>query len=389
MFEPNGAADRGRRLFRRYWASASGFWKGRSARVSWPLTLGLVAIASAQLTVQYLLNYWNRDFFNALERRDAVALWHQLALFLPLAALSVSLSVTSVWGRMTTQRKWREWLTQHLLGRWLDKDRYQRLGSVDGSHQNAEYRISFDARIATDAPVDMGIGLFNAFMTAIVFINVLGSVGGSYTLTLAGHAVTIPGYLVFAVIAYTLLFTGGMAFVGRNLTAVIQAENQAEAELRAATNAIRELGERTPPASVELEELVGVRDALAQVLRRWRQLCFQLMGTTGVSQTDILLAPVTAWMLCAPKFLAGEMTLGELTQASAAFVSVQVAFNWFVDNYHRVAEWRSSVNRVATLLHALDDADQAPPDDDAAAAASSGARDPGRRADADALPDDA
>ncbi|MBI5112133.1 MAG: ABC transporter [Rhodovulum sp.] len=389
MFEPNGAADRGRRLFRRYWASASGFWKGRSARVSWPLTLGLVAIASAQLTVQYLLNYWNRDFFNALERRDAVALWHQLALVLPLAALSVSLSVTSVWGRMTTQRKWREWLTQHLLGRWLDKDRYQRLGSVDGSHQNAEYRISFDARIATDAPVDMGIGLFNAFMTAIVFINVLGSVGGSYTLTLAGHALTIPGYLVFAVIAYTLLFTGGMAFVGRNLTAVIQAENQAEAELRAATNAIRELGERTPPASVELEELVGVRDALAQVLRRWRQLCFQLMGTTGVSQTDILLAPVTAWMLCAPKFLAGEMTLGELTQASAAFVSVQVAFNWFVDNYHRVAEWRSSVNRVATLLHALDDADQAPPEDDAAAAASSGVRDPGRRADADALPGDA
>ncbi len=80
MFEPTGAADRGRRLFRRYWASASGFWKGRSARVSWPLTLGLVAIASAQLTVQYLLNYWNRDFFNALERRDAVALWHHYVL---------------------------------------------------------------------------------------------------------------------------------------------------------------------------------------------------------------------------------------------------------------------------------------------------------------------
>ncbi|RAI43156.1 SbmA/BacA-like family transporter [Rhodoplanes roseus] len=360
MPQPNGADDRHRRLFGRYWESASGFWKRRSARVSWPLTIGLIAIVLAQLAVQYQLNYWNRDFFNALERRDQTGLWTQVALFAPLAFLSVSLSVTSVWARMTTQRKWREWLTQHLLATWLGEDRYQRLGSVDGEHQNAEYRISFDARIATDAPVDMAIGLLNAVMTALVFINVLWSVGGDFHFVLAGRELTIHAYLVVAVIVYTLVFTTAMVFVGRNLTSVIQAENQAEAELRAATNEIRELGERTPPAPVELTELRDVRTALTGVLTRWRQLCWQLMGTTMVSQTDVLLAPVCAWILCAPKFLAGEMSLGELTQASAAFVSVQVAFNWFVDNYARVAEWRSSVNRVATLLHALDDADGIP-----------------------------
>jgi putative ATP-binding cassette transporter len=51
------------------------------------------------------------------------------------------------------------------------------------------------------------------------------------------------------------------------------------------------------------------------------------MGTTLVSQTDLLFAPVVAWVLCAPKYLAGTMTLGELMQASAAFVVVQLAFN--------------------------------------------------------------
>ena len=360
MSEPDRRDEKPMRLFGRYWASASGFWKGRSARVSWPLTIGLVAIVLAQLTVQYQLNYWNRDFFNALERRDAAGLWSQVAWFVPLATLSVSLSVTSVWGRMTTQRKWREWLTTHLLALWLTEDRYQRLDSVDGEHTNAEYRISFDARIATDAPVDMAIGLFNAVMTALVFINVLWTVGGDFRFVVAGRELTIHAYLVLAVIVYTLLFTSAMAFVGRNLTAVIQSENQAEAELRAAANEIRELGERTPPAAVELGELQDVRGALDQVLLRWRQLCWQLMGTTMVSQTDVLLAPVCAWMLCAPKFLAGEMSLGELTQASAAFVSVQVAFNWFVDNYQRVAEWRSSVNRVATLMHGLDAVDGLP-----------------------------
>jgi putative ATP-binding cassette transporter len=152
-------ASQGRPLFSRFWACASGFWEPKHARVSWLLTAALVAIALAQIAVQYRLNYWNRDFFNALERRDASRLWQEAWLFAPLAGLSILLSVASVWGRMTTQRKWREWLTKHLLALWLRDGRYRRLKFVAGDHQNAEYRICVDARIATDAPVDMAIGL--------------------------------------------------------------------------------------------------------------------------------------------------------------------------------------------------------------------------------------
>ena len=48
------------------------------------------------------------------------------------------------------------------------------------------------------------------------------------------------------------------------------------------------------------------------------------------------------------------MTLGEVVQAAAAFVIVQGALNWFVDNYQRLADLLSSVNRVSSLLVALD-----------------------------------
>ena len=76
-----------------------------------------------------------------------------------------------------------------------------------------------------------------------------------------------------------------------------------------------------------------------------------------VSQMDLLLAPVFAWVLCAPKYLAGTMTLGELTQASAAFVTLQVALNWLVDNFQKFSDWRAATNRVAALLLALDQID--------------------------------
>jgi putative ATP-binding cassette transporter len=48
------------------------------------------------------------------------------------------------------------------------------------------------------------------------------------------------------------------------------------------------------------------------------------------------------------------MTLGDVIQAAAAFVLVQSAFNWITDSYVGIAEWRSSANRVASLLVAID-----------------------------------
>jgi vitamin B12/bleomycin/antimicrobial peptide transport system ATP-binding/permease protein len=351
---PGNDISEGRPPFVRFWACASGFWRWKYAAVSWPLTIGMAVLTLAQIFVQYRLNYWNRDFFNALERRDALHLWEEAALFVPLVAASIALSVAAVWGRMTTQRKWREWLTRELFAFWLKDGRYRALQFVSGDHQNAEYRICVDARIATDAPVDMVTAMFSMTVAAGVFTNVLWAVGGSLTLKASGHEVTIPGYLVLGVGSYAALFTIWTMVIGRKLPSVIQSENQAEAEMLAAATKIRVSGEEVARPEEAHVQRAPVWLALRKVLDRWRQLCWQLMGTTMVSQMDLLLAPVIAWVLCAPKYLEGTMTLGELTQASAAFVTLQVAFNWLVDNFQRFSDWRAATTRVAALLSALD-----------------------------------
>ena len=45
----------------------------------------------------------------------------------------------------------------------------------------------------------------------------------------------------------------------------------------------------------------------------------------------------------------------EVAQAAAAFVTVQAALNWLVDNFPGLADCLSSINRVASLLVALDE----------------------------------
>src|SRR5579871_4710436 len=75
-----------RHLTFRFWESASGFWRGQTAQHAWSLSAALVAIVLLQLLVQYGLNYWYRNFFDALGRRDASALWTQFLVFLPLVS---------------------------------------------------------------------------------------------------------------------------------------------------------------------------------------------------------------------------------------------------------------------------------------------------------------
>ncbi|UGA41457.1 hypothetical protein HU230_0024065 [Bradyrhizobium quebecense] len=136
-------------------------------------------MVALQLYFQFRLNYWNRDFFDALESRDPERLQAQAILLIPLCGASVVLAATSVWDRMTVQRKWREWLTNNLIDYWVDDNRYTGLSLVQGNQKIIpEYRIAEDVRIATDAPVDFALGLVSSLLTAVIFIQVLWNVGG-------------------------------------------------------------------------------------------------------------------------------------------------------------------------------------------------------------------
>jgi putative ATP-binding cassette transporter len=78
------------------------------------------------------------------------------------------------------------------------------------------------------------------------------------------------------------------------------------------------------------------------------------MRTTLVSHSSMLIAPVVPVLLCAPKFLDGSMSLGQVMQAASAFTIVQGAFGWLVDNYPRLADWNACARRVASLMMSLD-----------------------------------
>lgn len=215
-------------------------------------------------------------------------------------------------------------------------------------------RIAEDVRVATDLPIDLTLGFLSALLTAITFIGVLWSVGDGLLIDIAGRKFEIPGYLVISVVAYSTLSAGAMALIAPHLTGVIEETKRTEAELRSLGSHLRTDSEGGNKPKITVADQRTIYDALGAVIDVWRKYCWQLMRMTLVSQTNTLLTPVVALLICSPKYLAGGMTLGEVIQAAAAFVIVQGAFNWFTDSYGRIAEWAASANRVASLMISLD-----------------------------------
>jgi putative ATP-binding cassette transporter len=150
-----------------------------------------------------------------------------------------------------------------------------------------------------------------------------------------------------------------MALIGRRFVRVSEAKNQAEAEYRYVLTRLRENGESIALIRGEEEERSGANRSLHKVLASWAEVAVQTMKTTLVSQTSGYVAPVLPIILCAPKFLDGSMTLGEVMQAASAFTIVQAAFSWLVDNYPKMADWTASARRVSSLMVALDDLEHA------------------------------
>ena len=346
---------RRRLLLGRFWLSARGFWRPpRGDRLAWLLTATILLTVLLYLAASYGMNVWNRAIFDALERRDGGTVLYLSLIYVPLLVASVAVMLLQVYARMTTQRRWRAWLNNHLLDRWLKNGRYYQLNLVAGDHQNPEYRIADDVRVATESPVEFATGLLTAVLSAVTFIFVLWTIGGALTFTIAGATITIPGFLVVAAVIYAVLASGSMVFIGRRFVTVSETKNQAEAEYRYVLTRLRENGESIAVLGGEEEERNAVDGSLTNVLRRWRQICFQTVRTTIVSQTSGYIAPVLPIILCAPKFLNGTMTLGQVMQAASAFTIVQAAFNWLVDNYPRLADWTASARRVASLMVSLD-----------------------------------
>ncbi len=328
---------------------ASGYWSERSRRVAWLFSLGFLACLVASLLLALEVNRWSKRFFDALEFREVDVVTRSMVELAILVGGTAIVAIATIQCRMRLQVGWRLWLMSGLVERWLQKGADADF-ALSAAIDNPEARIADDSRIAVELFVDLAGGVINIFLVSTSFIFVLWKVGGAHEI----FGLTIPGYLVFAVIAYAGATSLGMYILGRPLVSSVEEKAAAEGDFRFRLTQARE--QIAAPSAADGDEINGrdFRRGLHNLASKWMGVILGQTRIVFLSSANNLLAPAVPLLLCAPKYLSGAMTLGDLIQAAAAFVQVQTSLNWLADNALSIANWSASANRVAALEQDLD-----------------------------------
>ncbi len=349
---PNLALDR--RVIGAYFRLSRGFWQGATARRAWTITLGLGLFLASSIGATLALNHWNRWFFDALAAKDAATIGKAVLVLGLIIGCMAGVGVGIVRCRETLQARWREWVSRTLVNRWLGNDRFYHLELTRTAPANPEYRISDDTRWATELLVDCAIGLFLAVIGAAAFIGILWSVGGSLTVTAGGFNFVVPAYMVLAALGYGTIASVLMLRIGRPLLGSVVAKNEAEGHFRFALMRVRDNAESialSRGADGEKRIVDGLYDTL---VGRWLAIVRQHGNLTWITNSSGPFVPIFPLLVATPKYLSGELTIGEVIQLAAAFVQVQVAISWIVDNYNRIADWYASARRIVELTDACE-----------------------------------
>lgn len=315
----------------------------------------LLLLTGLQVAVQIGFNLWSRDFFNALENRDSTAFQTQILFFLGLAVVSMTVAVNQLYLKQLIQLRWRGWMTRHLVDNWMRDGRQYQLEMAGHGADNPDQRIAEDVRVATELAVEFVTGLLSSLLMLTAFIGILWTLSGPLHLALMGRAVEIPGYMVWAALLYALLGSSLTWMVGRPMVRLNVARTSAEADFRFGLTRARESGEGVAFIRGETDERRGLGAAFERVAESVRALMRSqrnLMWLTSAYGTMAMIFPT---VVASPGYFAGVITLGGLMQIGAAFGQVQAALNWFVDNFPRIAEWRSAISRLTAFQTAIDD----------------------------------
>ena len=335
------------------WRIASPYFNSEDR---WPGRILLAAVIVIELSIvgiNVLLNSWNNTFYNALQDKDWNAFIYQLGYFCVLATIYIFLAVYQLYLNQWLQIRWRRWLTQAYLDRWLAEANHYRMQLLGDAADNPDQRIAEDVKEFIDSGttgvgiLPIGLGLLNSVVTLGSFAIILWNLSGTAPLHLFGTTWAIPGYLFWAALFYAVIGTLLTHLVGRALTALNFQQQRYEADFRFNLVRVRENSEQIALLDGEQTERNRLLTRFGNIAGNWLAIMSRQKKLTFLTAGYGQVSSVFPFVVVSPAYFAGAIQLGGLMQTASAFGSVQGALSFFVTAYRSIAEWRAVIERLA------------------------------------------
>ena len=335
------------------WRIASPYFYSEDRRAGRILLAAVIVIELSIVGINVLLNSWNNTFYNALQDKDWNAFVYQLGYFCVLATIYILLAVYQLYLNQWLQIRWRRWLTQTYLERWLASANHYRMQLLGDAADNPDQRIAEDVKEFIDSGttgvgiLPIGLGLLNSVVTLGSFAVILWNLSGTAPLHLFGTTWVIPGYLFWAALIYAVIGTVLTHLVGRALTALNFQQQRYEADFRFNLVRVRENSEQIALLDGEQTERNRLLTRFGNIVGNWLAIMSRQKKLTFLTAGYGQVSSVFPFVVVSPAYFAGAIQLGGLMQTSSAFGSVQGALSFFVTAYRSLAEWRAVIERLA------------------------------------------
>ena len=336
------------------WRIASPYFYSEDRWAGRILLAAVVAIELSIVGLNVLLNSWNNAFYNALQDKDWDAFVYQLGYFCVLATAFILLAVYQLYLNQWLQIRWRRWLTETYLDRWLAGANHYRMQLLGDAADNPDQRIAEDVRQFIDAGIlPIGLNLLNAVVTLGSFAVILWNLSAAAPLHAFGIKYDIPGYLLWAALVYAVAGTIFTHLIGRPLIALNFQQQRYEADFRFNLVRVRENSEQIALLNGERAESAGLLQRFSNVVANWMAIMSRQKKLTFLTAGYRQAAVVFPYIMVSPAYFAGAVQLGGLMQTANAFGQVQDALSVFVNIYRSLAEWRAVIERLAGFDHSI------------------------------------
>ncbi|AHF92389.1 ABC transporter ATP-binding protein [Opitutaceae bacterium TAV5] len=326
------------KLIRPWWVSDERW----AARGLFTLVLGLDL---SRVYTAARISYWQKNFYDALTNYDMSVVRNLLLELGIIASAGVLIDTSRIWFYQSLEIRWRGWMTDVFLHRWLSGSMFHR---VETGHRadNPDQRIAEDLREMVRQTLELTLGFIRNCVNLVSFCVIIWGISGTLTFALFGVAVNIPGYMLWAAVIYALVVSIVMEKLGSHMVAVEYQHQQCEADFRFLMVRVREnsaqiaLSEGGPAERIRLAGLFGA------VRENWSRVMVFTRRVTAIERFYIELGAFIPYLLIIPRYFAREITLGALMQLTIGFSRVRGGFSWFIFQYKQLATLRSVYRRL-------------------------------------------
>ncbi|MCI0467951.1 MAG: ABC transporter ATP-binding protein/permease [Beijerinckiaceae bacterium] len=328
-------------------------------RLAAAMVVLLVLLNQAQVGMNLRLSFFSRDWFDAIQNKDEAAFWSQLIfVFVPWAFLFITTAVVEFVVTSTLIIRWRRWLTSNYVSRWLDAHTHYRMSLAGGGADNPDQRISEDInRFIDGGQIGYGIYSFSILLIAnlsslVSFAILLWDLSANFTLPYT--AIAIPGFLFWIALIYAGVGTLFTHLIGRPLVKLSFERQRYEADFRFSLARLREYAEQVALLSGERTEKVSLMGRFREIVRNYFEIIVCRKNLTAFTSFYGQLSPIIPYIVAAPFYFAGKVSLGVMTQTARAFGSVDSALTFFITYYVSLADFKSVLDRLTSFEQAIE-----------------------------------